>query len=482
MGDQAAQQRVQATEGLAGRILGRIERRRVVAIAAAILLPMVVGLLPVPAGTPSSALDALALTIFVVVLWATIAVPQPYAAAAFLVLVIATGTASPRAALSGFASNAIWLVLGGILIGMAADKSGLGRYIARRSVGRFRHSYAAMIGGLLVGTTLLSFLVPATMGRIAITLPVVMALARDADYPPGSPGYAGLVIAAVIGNFTIALAVLPGNLLNMMVMGSGETLYGMRISYLQYLVLCGPVIGVVKGLVCWCTILWLYPAPPPRSAPADEAAEPLGADGRRIAVIVMATILMWSTDIFHGFRPGTVAMCAGAACLLPYVGVLDPAEALAPRRLMILVWVATVLGLGAVLGEAGASALVSGMLAKVAAVEGKGPVYAYFALALIASATAVLMTVGGAIPIATAAVGGLAQATGLPVDTGVLAVLAGMSALFLPFEAAPVMVGLAVGRVGAGAATPFTLVSSALTCLIVLPLNAVWWRVLGVLP
>lgn len=462
--------------------LARQDRWRVAVILAAIAIGVVIAALPLPAGVPRSAMLALGITAFTVMLWATIAVPQPYAALAFIGLIVGSGAASWPAALSGFMSHSLWLVFGGLMIGTAADRTGFGRFIARRFVGSFRGTYGQLVAGILLGSTVLAFLVPATMGRIAITVPVVMALAREAGYAPGSNGYIGLVVAAVIGNFMVALAILPGNLLNIMVVGSGETLYGMRMPYMRYLLLCAPVIGVVKGLICWWTIVRVYPAPPPNFSSEAVKDAPLGPDARQVAAILAVAIVLWATDFWHGINPGLVALAAGIACILPGIGVLSVRDGLDPKKMLILVWVGTVLSIGAVLAEAGASKLVSSVLADAAGIQGRSALYAYFALAVLASLLAMLTTIGGAIPIVATAVGGFSSATGIPIETGVMTIVAGVSALFLPFAAAPIMVGLAMGKVTPGQATKFTIVSSALTCALVFPLNALWWRLIGILP
>ena len=99
---------------------------------------------------------------------------------------IATQIAAPTTVFKGFLSSALWLVMGGLLIGTAAERSGFGRWVAKRFLGRFRSSYPMLILGILVGTTTLSFLIPANMGRTAITVPVVMALCREAGYGVGA--------------------------------------------------------------------------------------------------------------------------------------------------------------------------------------------------------------------------------------------------------------------------------------------------------
>lgn len=454
---------------------------RIAVLGFAAVLALVIALWPAPAGVPQQAILALGLTAFTVALWATIAIPQPIAAIAFLALALLTSTASPAAIFSGFASSSLWLVFGGLLIGTAAERSGFGRFIARRFLGRFRASYPQLVLGIIIGSTVLAFLVPSNMGRLAITVPVVMALAKDAGYETGSGGYIGLVVTAVIGNFTVALAILPANLLNVMVMGAGETLYGIRVSYMEYLLLCGPVLGLVKALVVWRTVVWLYPAPTPAPARTD-VHERLGPEALRVAAILGVAILAWATDFLHGVRPGWVALAAGLACLLPRVGVLPVSEVLDRKKLLLVVWVGTVLSLAAVLTESGASRLVSGALSAFSGVAGQPPVYGYFALAYLSSLISVFATIGGAIPIVAATIGDIASATGLPLKTGLLSVTAGLSSLFFPYIAAPVVVGLTLGQVSIRDATRFTVASSILTVLVVIPLNALWWRFLGVLP
>jgi di/tricarboxylate transporter len=454
---------------------------RIVVMAVAALMALAISLVPPPAGAPGQAMVALGLTVMTVALWATMAIPQPIAALLFLGLVLVTGAASPAATVSGFLSNSLWLVFGGLLIGTAAERTGFGRFIARRFFGRFRASYSQLILGLIVGTTILSFLVPANMGRIAITVPIVMALAKDVGYEPGSPGYVGLVITAVIGNFTVALAILPANLLNIMVIGSGETLYGIRVSYMEYLLLCAPVLGLVKALIVWRTVVWLYPAAAPR-LDAGVGPDRLGLEAKRVAVILGCAILLWASDFLHGVRPGWVALGAGLACLSPGIGVLAPAEGLDRAKLLVVVWVGTVLSLGAVLSESGASRLVSEALAGFSGGTGMSPLYGYYAIAYLSSLLTNLATLGGAIPIVAATVGDISAATGLPVKTGIMSVAAGLSALFFPYVAAPVVVGLTMGKVSMAAAARFMILASVLTWLIVIPLNAVWWRLLSVLP
>lgn len=459
-----------------------VDRRALIVLAAA-AAGLVIALVPPPAGAPPKALMALGLATVTVILWGTQAIPQPLAAVIFMALLLVTGTGTIRTVMAGVLSNAVWLVLGGLLIAAATEKSGFGRWVARRFLTGFQDSYPRLILGILLGTAMLSFLVPSNMGRVAITVPVVIALAREAGYAHGTSGYHGLVIAAVLGNFTTALAVLPANLLSIMIVGMGEAMYGVGVSYVRWLVLCGPVLGFLKGGLVWLLIPWLYPAPPPQIGSSQATASGvLSAEGVRVATVLGCAILLWATDAWHGLKPGWIALGAGIALYLPGIGVLPARELLDPKRLSIVVWIGGVLALGASFVETGADKMLSAWLGALMAVDGKSPTYGYFALAYATSLVTLVATMGGTVPTMMAAAGGVAAATGLPIETAIVTLTAGATALFLPYVAAPMVVGLAIGKVDLNVAARFTLWSAAISWVTIIPLNALWWRLIGALP
>ncbi len=103
-------------------------------------------------------------------------------------------------------------------------------------------------------------------------------------------------------------------------------------------------------------------------------------------------------------------------------------------------------------------------------------------MAYLSSVIATLATFGGGIPIAAATAAEVSAATGLPLETAVMALAPGMSAMFFPYIASPIVVGLAMGRVSQRAAIPFMVILALLTWVLIIPLNGLWWWLIGVLP
>jgi di/tricarboxylate transporter len=132
-----------------------------VGIAAAALAlsfwPEAIGLVPALA-------PAAALVLFALGLWATGALPFHVTTLLLFVLATVFGIAPPRVIFAGFASSALWLVFGGLVIGAAVQTTGLGRRLARLLVGRLDGSYRRLVYGSVALGVGLAFLVPAGWG------------------------------------------------------------------------------------------------------------------------------------------------------------------------------------------------------------------------------------------------------------------------------------------------------------------------------
>jgi di/tricarboxylate transporter len=450
----------------------------IIALLAAIAIA--IALQPPPAGAPNTMIG-FAIVAFTVALWATTALPALHSGAIFFVLALATGVAPTIPLLSGFWSNAAALVFGGLVIGGAAERSGLGRYVARALMGGLA-TYPRLITGILIGSGALSFLVPTTMGRLAITIPILIAAAKEAGYDPGSRGYNGMMLTAVAGNYLTSYSILPSNLTNVIALGALEGLGGPTIQYGHYLLMCLPVLGIVKGILFIAAICLLFRAPAPQMATNGDTPHILGAPARRLAMLLGVTVLLWVTDFIHHIKPGWIALAAGLVCLLPGLGLARIEEMVDVNKFTSVFSLAAVLGVATVLTHSGAGAMIASGLTAFVPPSGASPGYGFMLIAVAASAIAVCATVVGSIAIVTPTLPGIEAATGLPLPAGLIAELVGLQSVFFTFEAVPIMVGLIMGRVAASAAMRL-LIPLALTGLaIVAPLQILWLKLLGVMP
>jgi hypothetical protein len=453
--------------------------RKIALIALFAVLALVLAFQTPPAGAPK-AMVGFAIVAFTVVLWATSVIPALHSGAIFFALALATNVAPTIPLLSGFWSNAAALVFGGLVIGGAAERSGLGRYVARGIMGGLA-TYPRLITGILIGSGTLSFLVPTTMGRLAITIPILIAAAKEAGYAPGSRGYNGMLLTAVAGNYLTSYAVLPSNLTNVIALGALEGLGGPTIQYGQYLLMCLPVLGIVKGILFVAAVCLLFRAPAPQMATASDTPNILSAPARRLAMLLAVTVLLWVTDFIHHIKPGWIALAAGLFCLLPGLGLARVEEMVDFNKFTSVFSLAAVLGVATVLTTSGAGAMIATGLTSFVPPTGASQSYGFMLIAIASAAIAACATVVGSIAIVTPTLPGLEAATGLPLTAGLIAELVGLQSVFFVFEAVPVMVGLMMGKVSTSAAMRL-LIPLAITGLaIIAPLQIAWLMVLGVM-
>jgi di/tricarboxylate transporter len=188
-------------------------------------------LTPPPEGVSADMMHAAALVVFTVGLWAVGSLPEHIVGFLFFMLAMALAVAPAQVVFSGFASATLWLVLGGLIMAEAVNRTGLAQRLASALFDRFALSYAQLVVAVVLASIVLSFLIPATVGRVILLLPIVMALAQRVGFAHDSTGYNGLCLATIIATYQCGTTILPANAPNLVLAGSAEALYGLQITY-----------------------------------------------------------------------------------------------------------------------------------------------------------------------------------------------------------------------------------------------------------
>ncbi|OGA26024.1 MAG: hypothetical protein A3I02_17080 [Betaproteobacteria bacterium RIFCSPLOWO2_02_FULL_67_26] len=445
--------------------------------AVVVAIAVMVYVAPPPAGVSPEMMHAAALAVFTVGLWAAGTLPEHVVGLLFFMLAMALAVAPAQVVFSGFASATLWLVLGGLIMAEAVNRTGLAQRLAAALFDRYALSYPQLVAAVVVASIVLSFLVPATVGRVLLLLPIVMALARRVGFEHGSTGYNGLCLATIVATYQCGTAVLPANAPNLVLAGSAEALYGVQITYAEYLWVQFPVLGALKSFAIIAFVLWLFPAAA-RSAPGSGPAAPLTPEQRRMAGILAVSLFLWATDFLHGIKPGWIALAAGIACLLPRVGVM-PATAFHEVRLGPYFYVAATLGLGLVIQKTGLSDGLGNLLHGVLPLEA-GAHFANFILLSVLTTFAGVFTTNPAQPAVLAPLAEyFAQATGWPLKSALMVIGVGFTTFLLPYQVPPAMVGLQVGALAVTAMLRLALPLAAFNLVVLLPLQYLWWRLIG---
>ena len=185
--------------------------------------------------------------IVTILLWATSLLPEFITALLFFTVAMVAKIAPPDVIFGGFASSAFWLVFSGFVLGVAIRKTGLADRAARALSSRLTESWPLMVSSVVLLSYALAFVMPSNMGRIALLMPVVAAMAKRAGILDGTRAWYGLALAVGFGTFQLSATILPANVPNLVMSGAAEGSYGIHLNYLPYLLLHTPVLGWLKG-------------------------------------------------------------------------------------------------------------------------------------------------------------------------------------------------------------------------------------------
>jgi di/tricarboxylate transporter len=421
-----------------------------------------------------------ALAVWCVGSWATQAMPDYWTALAFLLVALIFKMAPVDVILSGFRASTFWLLFSGLVLGVSFTHTGLGdraAHLLSRLVGR---RYSGVIAGLVLAGVLLSFVMPSAMGRIVLLMPLVLALATRLGYGEDSRGRVGMVTAAAFGTWLPAFAILPSNTPNMILAGMAEAFQGEKLSYGPYLLLHFPVLGVVKAVGLVGLILWICPdrdPAPDRQAPAT--ARPLASGERRLLLLLVLCLGLWMTDGLHHVAPGWIGLAAALVCLAPGSG-LTPAGSLNGKlNHGSLFFLAGIMGLGAVIAASGLGEALAERLGRGLDLEGSSPLWSVVQITGLSTLVGIVTSLPGIPTVMTPAAARFADLSSLPVSTILMTQVLAFSNILLPYQAPPLITAMQLGRIPMGTMVRVCLSLFALTSLMVIPLDLLWWRLLG---
>lgn len=444
----------------------------VVAAAAAIFFT------PPPAGLSSATMHAAGLVVLAIGLWAFHLLPEHITGLIFMALAVLFAVAPPQVVFSGFASATMWLVLGGLFIAEAVRATGLGERLARLLLDRYTSSYVAALIGVSVVATLLTFLMPATIGRVLLLVPVISALAARMGFTPGSRGYNGLLLCAITTTYHSGTGVLPANAPNLVLAGAAETLYGLQVTYAEYFLVQFPVLGLLKLGVSIGVLLLFFPAQP-RPAPTAAPLAPTTAAERRLSLILLIAILFWATDFLHHIKAGWIALVAGIVCMMPRIGVIPMSAFNEKVRYGPFFYVASILGLGGVMTETGLTTAIGDMFISALDVSKGADAFNFATLVAMSTLTGVITTNPAQPALLAPLAAHFAEAAGWPLKAVLMTMAVGYSTMLLPHMVPPVVVGFQVAGIKLRDAMRFVVPTAIVSLIVLVPLDYLWWRIIG---
>ncbi|MDO5670645.1 MAG: DASS family sodium-coupled anion symporter [Corynebacterium sp.] len=272
--------------------------------------------------------------------WVTEAAPIPVTSMLPLVLFPLFGMATMKEVAAPYADTVIFLVMGGVMLGLATEKSGLHIRIALLTVRAVGTKPSQIVLGLMIASAFISAWVSNTATAV-IMVPIatsILQLVRQVDEKAAGTKFAasmllGVAYGVTIGSTATLIGQPPMALMKAYV---GESL-GIDIGFAQWM-LVGVPWAVVMLTLAWIVLSKIvYRAevdqiPGGKQLIQDEITKlgPMGTAERRIAAIFLTAIFFWvavpfiadipavadALPFLGGINDSQVAVAAAIACFL----------------------------------------------------------------------------------------------------------------------------------------------------------------------
>ncbi len=428
---------------------------------------------------PAIAAAGGSVALVVVGLWATSTLPEHITSLLFFIFAMVFGIAAAPEVFAGFTAGAFWLLFGGMILGTAVGRTGLGARLARAMAFWFGRSYTGVIIGIVAVALVLSFVMPSATGRAVLLMPVALSLAEAYRFGPSSNGRLGITIAAALSAVIPGFGILPANVPNLVMVGAAESIYGLSITYAEFLLLNFPILGLLKAAMIIVLIRVIFPDRLPVEQAVQEATGPLSGEEKRLTIILLGALILWATDFLHGVSPSWVALLAGVLCMMRPFSLIPSDQIGQAIQLKALLFIAGVLSLGPVVMATGFAAWLADGFLSFAPLQ-PGQDWTNFTTIVGASVLTSLLGTAPTVPaVWTPLAEGIASASGLPLKSVILMQMLAFSTVILPYQVPPVVVALQLGQVPIKHGIIATLAVAAGTIFILLPLDFLWWQMLG---
>ncbi len=293
---------------------------------------------PHPESLSSAGWTVAAITLLMAIWWATEAVPVPVTALLPLALFPLLGVNDIKTTALPYANPNIYLFMGGFILALGIESSGLHKRLALRMLITIGSSGAKLVGGFMLVSAVISMWVMNTSTTLML-LPIGLAVcATVAQTIPNFSSQErkhfeislllGIAYAASIGGMSTLVGTAP----NIIFVGFMQETYGLEISFIDWMKLGVPLSAMMLFASWYAITKYIYPVTFIANMETKLQLKnmlydlgPMGRDEKKVLIIFSLAASAWMLrTVLDNFIP--LLTDAGIAVLAALSFFLIPSE------------------------------------------------------------------------------------------------------------------------------------------------------------
>lgn len=417
----------------------------------------------------------ISLILSTIIYWATNIVPLYFSSLIFLFTSVVFSLSSKEIIFSGFSSPAFWLVFAGMLIASAIKSTNLTNRFSNLFSDIKNLTYLKLLIFISIFSVLFSFIMPSSVVRIVLLIPLAVALATSLGFKESDKGYIGIMLTFILSTSIPAFTVLPANVPNMILAGLTKEIYDYELLFSYYLLANFLILGLLKNVVIVTLIYYFFKDTPKKIIERQEKIN-FSKDEMIVVGAILIMLIFWLSDFVHKISPSTIAIIGVLFLAYPSINIIK-AKDINTINFSSLIYVAAIISLGSIVSSN--SFIKDGLIKIVNQFEMFDlEVLNYMALTTFMSISGVIITQPTIPAIFTPIAEQISQISNFSLTEVFMMQIGAFSNVFFPFQAPPLIVGLALSKIKQIHMLKVILITAVITILFLYPLEYYWLRLI----
>jgi len=411
------------------------------------------------------------LLICTIIFWASSLLPDYQTSLIFLFTALAFSLSPKQIIFSGFSSSAFWLVLAGMLIAAAIKNVHLSQRFTLFFTKLKNPSYLKILIIISIFALTFSFIMPSGMGRVVLLIPLGIIIAKNFGFEEGSNGYIGILFTIMLSTSMPAFTILPANIPNMILIGLTNQIFDYELLYSHYLIVNFLILGLIKNILIVSLIYYFY-KDTPKKIVINTKKTKISKNEKIVIISLIVMLLLWTTDFIHGISPSIVAIAGVLFLMNPSINIIKTKD-INSINFSALIFLSALIGVGSIsannefIKELLNSSINSFNLSDSHFLN-------YMKLNILMALSGVFLTQPTIPAIFTPMVEHLSNLSGFSTFELLMMQVAGFSTVVFPYQAPPLVIGLALANIKPVKMIKILLIITFVTLSVLFPLQYLW--------